>query len=76
MPDIAPIRSKDFERFLLYVGCTFKRQKGSHRIFWRSGLLRPLVIPEGKMLATGFVRNNLRVLGISDEQYCGIIKSL
>jgi len=73
---LAPIKSKDFEKFLVHVGCTFSRQKGSHKAYWRSGLIRPLIIVEGKLLETGVIRKNLRALGISDEQYLEILKSL
>lgn len=33
MPKITPINWKTFEKFLLFVGCEFKRQKGDHRVY-------------------------------------------
>lgn len=76
MPAITPIRWKEFEKFLLYVGCEFKRQKGSHRIYSRSGSSRPLVVPSHGELPIFVIRNNLRVLGITHEQYLEILKKL
>ncbi|MEK7582536.1 MAG: type II toxin-antitoxin system HicA family toxin [Patescibacteria group bacterium] len=38
MAGITPISWKKFEKVLLFVGCTFKRQKGDHRIYNRSDL--------------------------------------
>jgi len=45
------------------------RQKGSHRIYKKMGLKRPLVIPADKELPVFIIRNNLRLLGISAEEY-------
>lgn len=42
MPKITVIHWKKFDKFLLEVGCTFIREKGDHRIYWRKDLLRPI----------------------------------
>ena len=67
---------KEFEKFLLFVGCSYKRQKGDHRIYWREGLKRPIVLPMYKSLPPFVVKNNLRTLNISNEQYIEILKRL
>lgn len=76
MPRLAPIHWKKFETFLLHVGCRFVREKGDHRIYRRDGLARPLVIPRDTQLPIFIIRNNLRVLGISTEEYLEIIERL
>ena len=76
MPAITPVKWKEFERFLLFVGCVFKRQSGGHRIYIRAGLKRPLVIPAHGTIPVFVIRNNLRLLEISPEQYFEILKQI
>jgi len=60
----------------LYVGCTFVRQKGDHRIYSRDGLKRPVVIPRDTELPVFVIRNNLRILGISPQDYVEILERI
>jgi len=76
MAHLTPINWKKFEKFLLFIGCHFQREKGDHRIYWRSDLKRPVVIPREKQLPVFIIRNNLRVLGISPEEYMEILKRI
>jgi len=76
MPKIVSIHWKKFDQFLLFIGCEFKRGKGDHRIYWRDGLNRPIVIPRDTELPVFIIRNNLRVLGISPKEYNEILKRL
>ena len=73
MPRIESIHWKEFEKFLFQVGCEFKREKGDHRIYWKQGLKRPIVIPRDTSLPAFIILNNLRVLDISREEYLKII---
>ncbi len=73
MPKLAPIHWRRFERFLLYVGCELVREKGDHRIYSRPGLLRPVIVPRDTQLPVFIIRNNLRVLNISHDEYLKII---
>ncbi len=76
MPRIQAIHWKEFEKFLFRVGCTFKREKGDHRVYWKDGIKRPLVIPRDTSLPAFIILNNLKVLGISREEYLKIVKEL
>lgn len=76
MPKIKAIKWKDFEKFLLFIGCNFVRQKGSHRIYERPGLARPIVLPAYKSLPIFVIKNNLRLLDTSVEQYLEIIERI
>ena len=76
MPGIRPIHWKTFDKFLEFVGCQLKRKKGDHRIYWRQDLKRPIVIPAEKELPIFIIRNNLRVLNISVEEYLEILKQM
>jgi len=76
MAKLRAIHWKKLERVVLFAGCTFKRKKGDHRIYDRPDLLRPVVFPEDKSIPIFIIRNNLRVLGISVEEYLEILGSL
>ena len=73
-PAITPISYQRFERFLKSVGCEFVHQRGSHRKWTRSDLKRAVIVPAEKELPPFVVMNNLRVLGISREQYEEILR--
>ena len=76
MPHLSPVHWRRFEKFLLFVGCTFVREKGDHRIYWRNDLFRPVVIPRDTALPIFVIRNNLRVLGIGVGEYLEILERL
>lgn len=74
MPRIQAVHWKEFEKFLLKIGCEFKREKGDHRIYWKQGIKRPIVIPRSVTLPAFIILNNLRILNISRAEYLKIIK--
>ncbi|HLD35862.1 MAG TPA: type II toxin-antitoxin system HicA family toxin [Planctomycetota bacterium] len=76
MARLTPIHYRKFEAFLLYIGCKFSRQKGDHRIYHREGLIRPLVIPADADIPVFIIRNNLRTLGMSVEEYLSILETI
>jgi len=53
MPRITPISWKKFEKFLLYVDCYFKRDRGD--------LKRPIVVPRVKEFLVFVIKNNLGI---------------
>ncbi len=74
MSRLTPIHWKKFEKLLFFIGCRFKREKGDHRIYWRDDLNRPIVIPRDKNIPVFVIRNNLRLLKISHNEYLEILK--
>jgi predicted RNA binding protein YcfA (HicA-like mRNA interferase family) len=76
MAHVAPISWKKFDKFLRYVGCEFKREKGDHRVYNRDGLLRPIIVPQDSQIPVFIIRNNLRVLNISTEEYLEILQRI
>lgn len=73
MPRIRSTHWKEFEKFLLKVGCEFKRERGDHRVYWKTGIKRPIVIPRDTSLPAFIILNNLKVLGILRDEYLKII---
>jgi predicted RNA binding protein YcfA (HicA-like mRNA interferase family) len=71
-----PIKTKKFEKFLEYVGCQFKRQKGDHLIYDRVGLQRPIVVPDDREVPVFIIRNNLRTLGMEPQEFLEILKKV
>jgi predicted RNA binding protein YcfA (HicA-like mRNA interferase family) len=76
MGEIQSIHWKTFEKFLFKIGCEFKREKGDHRMYSKPGLKRPVVIPRDAQLPAFVIHNNLRILGISREEFLKIISAI
>lgn len=76
MPRLAPVKKQKFEVFLRMIGCSLKRIKGDHFIYTRPGLKRPVVITKDADVPVFILRNNLRTLGMSVEEYLAIIQQL
>ncbi len=76
MSGLTPIHWKKFDKFLIFIGCKLKRQKGDHRIYWRKGLKRPIIIPRDKSLPIFIILNNLKLLDLSTEEYLDILKKI
>ena len=75
---MTPIGWYKFHRFLEHIGCTYVRKKGSHRIYKYPEIIRPIVVPEhsSKPLPVFIIKNNLRLLGISEKDFLEVIKKL
>jgi predicted RNA binding protein YcfA (HicA-like mRNA interferase family) len=76
MPRLVPIKRKKFELFLRLIGCKLKRIKGDHLIYMRPGLRRPVVFTTDVDVPVFIIRNNLRTLGMSHEEYLAAIEQL
>ena len=76
MPGIRPISWKKFDSFLVFIGCDCVREKGDHRIYTRKDLKRPVVLPRDMQLPVFVIRNNLRILGITPEEYLRILEKI
>ncbi|MCP3891662.1 MAG: type II toxin-antitoxin system HicA family toxin, partial [Desulfobulbaceae bacterium] len=59
MPRITPISWKVFECILIRCGFHYSRQSGSHRVYTKEGLSRPVIVPaHSKDLAAGIIQGN------------------
>ena len=56
---------KIFEKF----GCSFVRQKGSHLIYHHPDAIRAVVIPRYDEVPINVIRNNMRTVNLSREEY-------
>lgn len=67
---IRPIEWRKFEKFVLDCGYEYKRQRGSHRVYKKADILRPVIVPVHNFdLPVTIILTNLRTMGITTEQY-------
>jgi predicted RNA binding protein YcfA (HicA-like mRNA interferase family) len=58
----------DFRKFLIHIGLNRIRTKGSHEIWTRKDLTRPVIIQSSKDPIPQFIiKSNLRTLGLTSE---------
>ncbi len=69
MPKLSPIHYRllccVFER----DGFGQAREEGSHIIYTKTGVIRPIVIPKYRAVPVFVIRNNLRSAGLSRDRY-------
>ena len=61
--------------FELY-GCLYKRKKGSHHILTFPGAKRAVVIPEYDEINVEIIKNNIRTVGMSREEYMSLLERI
>ena len=76
MSKLQPVPWKVFEKFLLRAGCVFRRQEASHRVYWKEGLRRPIILQAKGGVPVFIILNNLRTLGIDRDTYVKILATL
>ena len=74
-PDLLQYHGRNLRNFFCF-GVQIQASKGSHRVYTRSGLKRPLVVPAYGEIPIFIIRNNLRLLNMSVEEYLEISKQL
>jgi len=76
MPRIKPMSWKDLERVILALGYVLDRQTASHRIYWKKGSLRPLVLNDHgkKDIEPYVIIGLLKTAGISREEFLEMLK--
>ena len=73
MPKLPTLKSKELIKVLERVGFCFARQKGSHRIYTRNGVL--VVVPwHNKDLKKGLVKKIIKDAKLSTEEFIKLIK--
>ena len=54
-------------------GCKYKRKKGSHHVLTYQGAKRAVVIPEYDEVDLDIIKNNMRTVGMSREEYLQLL---
>ena len=66
------IQARIFEK----AGCIYVRTKGDHLIYHYPGAIRPVIIPKYKEVPVFVIKNNMRVVGMSRENYLELLKEV
>lgn len=54
-------------------GCRYKRKKGSHHVLTYPGAKRAVVIPEYDEVDIDIIKNNMRTVGMSRDDYLRLL---
>ena len=69
MPRLLPTDWRTQVRIFEKFGCHYVRQKGSHLIYHHPNAKRAVIIPRYDEIPVTIIRNNMRPVGMSREQY-------
>ena len=76
MPAIRPttfqVQVKIFEVF----GCQYVRTQGDHLVYSYPGALRPVVIPKHKEVPAFIIKNNMKIIGMTRNQYFQLLENI
>jgi predicted RNA binding protein YcfA (HicA-like mRNA interferase family) len=61
--------------FQLY-GCKYKRKEGSHHVLTYPGAKRAVVIPEYEEIDIEIIKNNMRTVGMTREEYLQLLRKV
>lgn len=56
------------------AGCVYIRTKVDHLIYRYPGAVRPVIIPKYKEVPTFVIKNNMRVIEMSRENYLELLE--
>lgn len=74
MGRLLPLSWQEIDRALEHFGARYQRTKGDHRIHRKDGLRRPLPYPMDDCVADFVVRNLMRELGVSPDEFVAAAK--
>jgi len=76
MAKITPVHWKTLRRIFEMYGCQYQRKQGSHHILRYSGAKRAVVIPEYDEIDIDIIKNNMRTVGMTREQYFDLLEQI
>jgi len=71
-PTAYQVQIKIFEM----AGCIYSRTKGDHVIYHYPGAIRPVIIPKYKEVPAFVIKNNMRIIGMSRDQYFELLNKV
>ena len=76
MTKIYPTDWKTQVKIFELYGCRYKRKKGSHHVLTCPGAKRAVVIPEYDEIDIDIIKNNMRTVGMSREEYFSLLERI
>jgi predicted RNA binding protein YcfA (HicA-like mRNA interferase family) len=76
MERITPIPAKRLRKVFERAGFRCVRSEGEHFVYTKTGVIRPIVIPDWPEVPVFIIKNNLRSGGLSREEYFKLLESV
>jgi predicted RNA binding protein YcfA (HicA-like mRNA interferase family) len=76
MPRLSPVDRKTVIKIFELYGCKYKRKVGSHHVLTYPGAKRAVVIPEYDEIDVEIIKNNMRTVNMSREEYFELLKKV
>ena len=76
MPRITPVDYKKLLKLFKMFGFQYKRKEGSHHVLTFPGAKRAVVIPEYDEIDVEIIKNNMRTVGMTREQYFQLLNKI
>jgi predicted RNA binding protein YcfA (HicA-like mRNA interferase family) len=76
MPKISPTDWRTQLKIFESYGCQYKRKKGSHHVLTYFGAKRAVVIPEYDQIDVDIIKNNMRTVNMTREEYFDLLKNI
>jgi predicted RNA binding protein YcfA (HicA-like mRNA interferase family) len=73
---IRPVDWKTLIKIFELYGCKYKRKVGSHHVLTCPGAKRAIVIPEYDEIDVEIIKNNMRFVNMSREEYFELLKKV
>jgi predicted RNA binding protein YcfA (HicA-like mRNA interferase family) len=71
-PTTYQIQVKIFEA----AGCRYVRTQGDHLVYSYPGAIRPVVIPKYQEVPAFIIKNNMKVIGMTRDQYFQFLENI
>ncbi len=76
MPAVRPTSYEVQVKVFEAAGCKYSHTRGDHLVYHYPGAVRPVVIPKYKEVPVFIIKNNMKVIGLSREEYLRILENL
>ena len=76
MPKLSATDWKTQLKIFESYGCRYKRKKGSHHVLTYPGAKRAVVIPEYDEIDVDIIKNNMRTVNMTREEYFDLLKNI
>ena len=71
-PTTYQVQVKIFEA----AGCGYVRTQGDHLVYSYPGAMRPVVIPNYQEVPAFIIKNNMKVIGMTRDQYFQFLENI
>ena len=77
MRNLSNVSISEFRAIMLLLGLTRVRTKGGHEAWMKAGMTRPAIVQTHVDPVPEYVlRNNLRIIGVSREEFLELLEKL